>query len=755
MPRPLALFLVSMLAIGCHLDEPKGPSAPPATTMQSTAKPSDRPPILGPEHSPVDFERMARFPEPGWQVPRAIRYSPDGKLITFLLGEGQSDTMALFAFDLATQRASVLVRGSDLAKNDKPLSREEELRRERQRKRIQGVTDYRWARRVNVMVIPYGGDLFARDAAGAITRLTDSPSPEIDPKPSDDGTQVAFVRGSELAVIDVRSRKETALTQGAPEGVTRGLSDYIAQEEFDEESGFWWSPGGDRIAYLEVDERGVDVLPVTGYRGGRADLMQQRYPRAGRRNASVKVGILEIKTRKTTWVTLPEGEHYLGRFQWTPDGRGLVFQAISRDQKRLAVLRADPATGAAKELWSSSSSTWVTFSKVKLLERSPRLVATAARDGHVHLDLRDAATGDRIAELTRGSFGVDALAGVDEEHGRVYFTGTFTSPVERRLHAVPLAGGAVETLTMEHGVHTVTMAPRARGFVDEHSAGDRVPRTVVHAEGGAVIGELPAPPDPDVAKLHLRTPEIIQVKSPGGPTLYGALLKPRDMEPGRRYPVVVMVYGGPGVQTVLDAWSPRLLWQHLADRGFVVFQLDNRGSSGRGPAFEAPIHERLGEAELADQLAGLDALAAMPFVDASRVAIYGHSYGGFMAALAMLKAPGRFKVGIAGSPVTSWAFYDTGYTERFMSTPEKNPAGYEASDLGRMAAGLQGKLLVIHALMDENVHFQHTAHLVDALVAADKKFDLFVFPGERHGYRAPAARRYALRRVVDYLVENL
>jgi dipeptidyl-peptidase-4 len=255
--------------------------------------------------------------------------------------------------------------------------------------------------------------------------------------------------------------------------------------------------------------------------------------------------------------------------------------------------------------------------------------------------------------------------------------------------------------------------------------------------------------------LALRSPEIVPVKSPGGQTLYGALLKPRHMEPGRRYPTVVMVYGGPGVQTVLDMWAPRLLWQHLADRGFVVFQLDNRGSAGRGPGFQAPIYHHLGKVELEDQLAGLDALAAMPFVDAARVAIYGHSYGGFMATLAMLAAPDRFKVGIAGAPVTDWSLYDTGYTERYMGTPTENAAGYAESDLARMAGHLQGKLLLLHALMDENVHFDNSAHLIDALVGAGKHFDMFVFPGERHGYRNPAARRYAMRRVVDYLVENL
>jgi dipeptidyl-peptidase-4 len=216
-----------------------------------------------------------------------------------------------------------------------------------------------------------------------------------------------------------------------------------------------------------------------------------------------------------------------------------------------------------------------------------------------------------------------------------------------------------------------------------------------------------------------------------------------------------MVYGGPGHQTVQNKWAPRLLWQHLADRGVVVFQLDNRGTPSRGRAFENAIYRHLGEVELADQLAGLDYLAGLPFVDPDRVGIYGHSYGGFMAALALLRAPTRFRVGIAGSPVVDWRIYDTGYTERYMSTPTANEVGYAASDLTTLASNLRGKLLVLHALMDENVHFQNSARLVEALTAAGKPFDLFVFPGERHGYQSPQARRYASERVVDYFARNL
>jgi dipeptidyl-peptidase-4 len=263
------------------------------------------------------------------------------------------------------------------------------------------------------------------------------------------------------------------------------------------------------------------------------------------------------------------------------------------------------------------------------------------------------------------------------------------------------------------------------------------------------------PKEPDFDDMRLRAPELVTVSSGEGPELHGALLKPRDMVAGVKYPLIVMVYGGPGVQTVLDQWNPRLLWQHLADRGFVIWQLDNRGSTGRGHAFETPIDQKMGEIELTDQLRGLDHVTQYPFVDAERVGIYGHSYGGYMTLIAMLRAADRFQVGVSGSPVTDWRYYDTGYTERYMGTPESNPKGYDSTSILSEADKLEGKLMIIHALMDENVHFEHTAAMIDAFVAADKDFDLLVFPGERHGYRSPKARRYAYRRVVEYFVEHL
>ncbi len=726
-------------------DPPRRGLSAPATTD-----------ILPESASPISFARMAKFPEPGWSVPRKVAFAPDGASVTYLASERGDDEMALFSLDLATGARAVLLRAADLIPSDTPRSRAEELRAERQRNRTKGITEYQWAERAPLLLFPTGGDVFVRDGAGRILQLTKTAEPEIDPKPCADGSKVAFVRGRELHVVDVATLKETAITRGAPEGVTRGQSDFNGQEEFDEPSGHFWSPDCKKLAYLEVDERGVAEVPVLGHRGGKTDLMMQRYPRAGAANPRVTLHLADVASGKSEAVALPAGapSAYLARLRFTSDSRALVFFALSRDQRRLALLRA-PVDGGKKPPGvvheEQASAGWLEMPDLVLSPSGAAAFANLARDGHAHL-VRvslDGAAAPRT--LTNGDWDVARVLGASDKD-EVYVTGNRDETLGRALHRVG-PDGVITRLTPEPGVHDVVVSAKRGAFADVHSASARLPRAEVVREGKRL--EIPVAADPDLASLGIRTAERIEVDVPGGPRLYGALLPPRVVVPGRKHPLVVMVYGGPGVQTVLDRWQPRLLWQHLADRGFYVLQVDNRGSGGRGPAFAAPIAGKLGFVELEDQLRALDQVLSRHPIDPARVALYGHSYGGYMAALAMLREPTRFRAAIAASPVTDWRLYDTGYTERFMGTPSENAAGYAATDLEALAANLRGELLVVHALMDENVHFQHSADLIDALVRAQKPFEMFVFPGERHGYRSPAAREYAMGLVTRFLVRAL
>jgi dipeptidyl-peptidase-4 len=747
----LTVAAVCLTLVGCGARA----ATPLRHDTASTPMMTPRPPIRPVSESPVTVDRIAAFPPPGWQVPRMIRMAPDGTRVSYLKSETGGSEMALFAFDLRTREHSVLLRARDLVEEGRAMTREEELRRERQRTQIHGVTSYAWAANAMTMLVPLGDRVFIRGTDGTSTPLPGEGV--VDPKLSPDGARVAYARGRELWLAEIGGG-ERALTQGAPEGVSRGQSDFNMQEEFDEPSGIWWSPASDRLAFLEVDERQVADVPILGFRGG-PDFQALRYPRAGATNPSVRLGVATVGG-DVRWfdLTLPppfaDKAGYLGRVVWSPDGKALYLQRLTRDQRHLALVRLELDTGEARVLARYDDASWTAMTEHVPLGDG-RLLALWPHEGRRHLVVLDEAGGALVRQTTAGAFDVFHLVGLDRR-GRALVLANRDAPLERAVYTVDLATGSMTRSSLETGVHAIESGHVEHGYVDVHSAHDRPPRVTIHDADGAPIGTIAMPEDPEIANLDLRIPELVTIPARGdAPLLHGALLKPRHLERATRHPAVVIVYGGPGVQSVLDDYNPRLLWQHLADRGFVVLQVDNRGASGYGHAFEAPIAGRLGERELEDQLRALDWLEAQPYVDASRVGIYGHSYGGYMALSAMLRAPGRFKVGVAGSPVTDWSLYDTGYTERYMGTPASNPAGYLETSLVPVAQNLRGKLLVVHALMDENVHFEHSARLIDAFVRADKDFDLMVFPGERHGYRTSEARRYAYRRVIDYFASNL
>ena len=749
----VALALVSACSTSRIATPPTTPGPPSGTASAS----SNDAPILPESAAAIGFARMAKYPEPGWQTPRLIRFSPDGKIVTFLQSESQSDEMALFELALDEKGATpeVLLRGSELA-TKKESSLAQELRDERQRKKITGITEYVWAKKAKVLVIPYEGDVYLRDASGKIDRITSTEEPEIDPQICADGSRLAYVRGSEIYTYDLAAKKEAALTHGAKPGVTRGQSDFNGQEEFDEPSGLAFSPDCKKLVYWEVDESAVKEVPVMGFRKGAANLMNQKYPLTGGKNPKVTLEIADVASKRSTPVSLPDGgERYLGRMHFSDDGAALFLQSIPRSQKELEIIHVALATAKARVLFHETPPAWAEMSDMRLAKNDKELVFVSEKDGHAHLRRLDAASGADLGFLTAGAWDVTDLVGYDAASTTLFFSATKGAPTGKQLFSIGLSGGEPKALSSERGTHDVSFSDTTRSFVDVHSASDRPPAAVVRSLDGAVAATLPVSRDADFDALRIRVPDAITVPIANGVELYGKVLAPRQLDPSKRYPLIVMVYGGPGYATALDRWSPLPQWQHFADRGFFVMQVDNRGSSARGPGFAKAIAGHLGQIELDDQLAALDfALNKYP-VDPRRVGIYGHSYGGFMAALAMLKAPGRFRAGVAGSPVTDFRTYDTGYTERYMGTPEANVAGYDATDLTKLAGKLEGDLFVIHALMDENVHFENTARLIDALVAAQKPFDLLVFPGERHGYRSPIAKEYASRRVVAFFADKL
>jgi dipeptidyl-peptidase-4 len=471
----------------------------------------------------------------------------------------------------------------------------------------------------------------------------------------------------------------------------------------------------------------------------------------------------------------PENDIYLARVDWFPDGRTLAAQRQSRDQKTLTLLALDPASGAARVLLEETSPFWVNLhDELTFLEDSPQFVWASSRSGYRHLYLY-ANDGTLLRPLTAGEWNVvgdggrPALKGVDEKRGLAWFTANAETPLERHLYSVPLAGpvAAMRRATTAAGWHSVTMSKDARLFLDAWSTPERPPSVTLRSTGGETLGVLVAneldADHPYTRYLDEQAPiEFGTLAAADGQTLHYKIIRPRTLDPGRRYPVIVDVYGGPESQDVRRAWdnsarsNDGFFHQFLAQHGYVVFGLDNRGTGYRGTAFETAVHRRMGSVEVADQVRGAEFLKTLPWVDGERIGIFGWSYGGYMALMCAMQAPGVYAAAVAGAPVTDWRLYDTHYTERYMGMPQENAEGYSHANVLTHARQLADPLLVIHGMADDNVLFTHSTTLFKRLQDLDRPFDIMAYPGSKHGLlRIPATGRHAYAMVKRFFDETL
>jgi dipeptidyl-peptidase-4 len=686
----------------------------------------------------LSIELVARFPRPGAAVPGKIAYSPDSKSVTYLFSERGDLARDLWQLDLASGRKSKPFSPPD-AVTDQNVSREEALRRERLRLRETGVTDYLWAEKTPALFVPIRGDVYRQDGRAWVRRA-------IDPKVSSDGSRLFFVRDADVWCADASG--ERRLTSVPAPGITNGLAEYIAQEELGRHTGYWPSPDASWVAFEQADERHIPIYPIVHQGKDKVEIEEHRYPFAGEPNAKVKVGLVSAAGGPVTWLDLGQDEDfYLARVSWHPDGR-LFVQHLSRDQKRLELYAFDPRSARGTLLLVEESSLWINLHHdLRFVESTGEFVWASERTGFKHLYLYDR-EGRLVRPLTAGNWPVDATLALDPKNRRVYFASGKETPVERHVYSVALDGGDISMLTSEHGIHDAVFAPDFTSFVDFFDSRNQPPTVTVRNMDGKARHVLHAPA---TIEVELKPPELHTLQTRDGATLHAALYRPD--KPG---PVIVAVYGGPHAQMVQDSWlqTVDLRAQLLRENGFAVLKIDNRGSARRGLEFEGAIAEDMGNVEVQDQVDGVRWLAAQGF-DASRVGIYGWSYGGYMSAMALVKAPDVFKVGVAGAPVTSWDGYDTGYTERYMRTPQTNPEGYTASSVMTHVANLRGKLLLIHGMLDENVHFRHTTRLVNALIKANKPYDLLVYPDERHMPRSEKDRVAMETRILEYFLSHL
>lgn len=710
---------------------------------------------------------VAHYPRPGLDAPKNVAFTPDSQKVTYLLGEPGSLVQELWSYNMESgTRRQVTELTGGRASDGASFSLNEELRRERSRTRESGVTRYQFARTADdnslVLLVPFDGRLYLVRDEESMTPLPESEE-ALDAQLSPDGSRAAFVRSGELYVVPTHgTERPRALTEGAAvdEGVTNGLAEYIAQEEMDRETGYWWSPDGARLAFVRVDSRHIPRYPIVHQGKESVAVEEHRYPFVGARNAVVRLGVVAVDGHPgdVTWMDLGiDDDIYLARVTWRPDG---VLTALiqARDQRSQRLVAFDTQSGAATSLIEEQGEPWLNLHDDLRFLRSGEFLWASERTGFRHLSLYDR-TGREIHALTEGQWMVTGQVAVDEERRLVYFEGTQNGPLERHLYAVSLDGGPLRQLTRESGWHDTVMSPDCRFFVDTWQSLEQPPRlTLCSLPDGETRDLLFERECMTPASLGLCVPEVTSFRTRDGTLLYAAIYATEQTRAASQpRPLVVSVYGGPHAQKVTNTWSLTvdLRAQYLAQHGFVVLKVDNRGSANRGLAFEAPIARNMGHIEVDDQVEGVRFLAARPYVDGERVGIYGWSYGGYMTCRALQRAPEVFKAGIAGAPVTFWEGYDTHYTERYMGLPDTNAAGYQASSVLPDAGKLAGKLLLVHGLVDENVHARHTMRLIEALSATARDYELLLFPESRHMPRDPSYLEYLERRLVEFLRRNL
>ena len=700
---------------------------------------------------------VARYPRPGMSAPLGLGFTPDSAAVTWLYAGDGSLTLSLWQIAVETGERTLLAGPGD----ERPLSREEELLRERTRTRELGVTSYQWASRTEelglppVLLIP-GPRMRVRSGEGELREIAGTEG-AVDPRLSPDGKMISFVREGNLHVIGSEGEDLRALTDGAEDGLTFGLADYIAQEEFDQLHGHWWSRDGSRIAYLRADSRHIPLYSIVHQGGETVDAETHRYPFAGEENPSVELHIADLASGEARRLELPDEDGYLVRVAWWPDpardsGR-LVVQWLNRAQDELQLIAFDE-NWSPKVLINERQEPWINVGHDARGLDDGRFIWSSEESGYRHLYLH-AADGERIRTLTSGDWLVSGIVGLDEPRGQLYFSATRESPLERHLYRVSLDGGEIERLSGEGGLNGAVLSRNGEWLATPRQSLSEPPTISLQPAQGGEPRILFEQPEVTPEALDLKAPELISLPAADGSELYGALYRPdnSDVAP----PLVVAVYGGPHAQTVLDAWALTvdLRAQYLAQQGHAVLKLDNRGMAGRGLAFEAHLHRNMGTVEVEDQSAAVEYLAAQGWIDPDRVGIYGWSYGGYMTVMAMLREPQRYKVGVAGAPVSDWDGYDTGYTERYMGKPQDNAEGYKEASLLTHAASLQGKLLLVHGGIDENVHFRHTARLITALTQQDKDYDLLLFPQERHMPRDRQGLEYQERKLAEYFKQYL
>lgn len=708
----------------------------------------------------LTIERIFASPPISGPTPRLLKLSPDGRYASLLQPRSNDrERFDLWAMDTSTGQLRMLVDSTKVGGGQ--ISEAEKMRRERARVGgSKGIVEYEWAPDGKSVLTPVDGDLYLADvASGSVRRLTNTPATEIDAHVSEGSRYVSFVRDQNLYVIDLTSGAERPLTTEGKGTVTCGTAEFVAQEEMDRRTGTWWAPGDARVVVECYDEANVQVVTRAAIGANGTKTFDQRYPAAGTPNVAVSLSLMDPDGGRRVKVDLgPDADIYLARVDWSKDGRTLYVQRESRDQKRLDMLAVDPATGASRVLFTETAKTWINLNDDFKALKDGSLIWGSERGGFHHL-YRWA--NSQWTPITHGDWVMTGLVGVDEANHRLFFTGNKDNVLDQHVYSVDyLNPGEPRRLTETGSWNDAASDKQATRLLITRSSPDQPPQVYLADTSGNRIAWVE---ENKLDANHPYTPYMAAhreikfgtLKAADGSTLYWEMITP-PLKRGKKYPVFFEHYGGPGTgQQVSRAWASPMR-QYWVSKGWIYFQVDNRGSYNRGKAFEDQIYHAMGTVEVEDQATAARWLQKQPYVDPNKIAISGWSYGGYMSLKMLEKAPkGLYAAGVVGAPVTKWELYDTHYTERYLGNPAIDPKPYQTSDALADAVKISEPFLLLHGMSDDNVIFQNSSMLADELQQADRPFDMMFYVGQTHRIAGEGRQANVQKTIERFLGEKV
>jgi dipeptidyl-peptidase 4 len=578
---------------------------------------------------------------------------------------------------------------------------------------------------------------------------------------------VAFVRDNNLFLKDLKSGEERQITRdGEINKIINGATDWVYEEEFSFDRAFFWSPDGDKIAYYRFDESDVKEFSMAMYKGNLyPEEYRYKYPKAGEKNSAISIHVFNISTNTNKRINIGEEvDQYIPRIQWA-NGYTLSIQRLNRLQNKMEILHSNVLVKIGGDLpanviYTETSDTYIDGSddKAFYIKDGSQFIWLSDKDGFNHIYLFSN-TGKQVAQITKGNWEITEYFGIDERNGTIYYQAAEESPLERSIYSININGKNKKKLSQKTGWNKATFSKGFKNFINEHSDANTPLLITLHASDGKQLRVLK-----DNAKLkttlttyNLSKKEFFNFKTSEGVELNGWRILPPNFDQNKKYPVFMTVYGGPGSQTVKNSYEgANYLWHQLmAQKGYIVVSVDNRGTGARGAAFKKITYKQLGKYETEDQIEAAKYLGSLPYVDPSRIGIQGWSYGGYMSSLCITKGADIFSAAIAVAPVTNWRFYDTIYTERYMRTPQENPDGYDDNSPINHVAKLEGNYMIIHGTADDNVHYQNMVEMVNALIKANKQYDSYIYPDRNHGIHGGITRLHLFTKMTDFLIQNL